>query len=272
MRCAIVLLALVATVYSSGGDVIDYSQQASWSGDCASTSSKKQSPIDVVTPVTTKAMTDSFALPSGAKTAAMTYSHVNNTIKYIVGGNLQFAVPMFNKTTTLNSLHFHWSNNDSTGSEHALDGTRYAACSHLVTTYASGSATYYAVVNRFYKNGAENAAIGELLKEATLGSFDLTALYPDTIKEILTYEGSLTTPGCDEKVFWVVVPEVLEMSAAQLAQFRLYTQQDTAKTAITTNVRDLQALNGRVITKYSSGVSVMYSTVLVLAAVFKMLL
>lgn len=272
MRCAIVLVALVAAVYSSSSDIIDYAKQAEWTGDCKKSTSKTQSPIDVVTPATTTLMTDSFALPTGAKTAAMSYAAVNNTIKYSVGGSLQFAVPMFNKTSTLHSLHFHWSNNDSTGSEHALDGTRYAACCHLVTTYTSGSDTKYAVVNRFFKSGAENAAVGELLKEATLSSFDLTALYPDTIKEILTYSGSLTTPGCDEKVHWVVVPEVLEMSPAQLVKMRAYTQQDTAKTVLTNNVRDLQALEGRVITKYSSGVNVMYSTVLVLAAVFKMLL
>lgn len=274
MKVALAVLALIATVYGAGGGVIDYAKQAEWSGDCVKTDSKKQSPIDVITPTTSKTLTDAFAMPTGAKTAAMTYSHINNTIKYTVGGNLQFAVPMFNRTTTLNSLHFHWSNSDSTGSEHALDGTRYAACCHLVTTYTSGSTTKYAVVNRFFKKGAENAAVGKLLEEANLASFDLTALYPNSIDEILMYEGSLTTPGCDEKVQWLVVPEILEMSEAQLTKMRAYTNQESVgtKSAINTNVRDLQALNGRVITKYaSSGTNVMYSMVLIVAAIAKML-
>ena len=55
---------------------------------------------------------------------------------------------------------------------------------------------------------------------------------------------------------------------------RAYTNQESVgtKSAINTNVRDLQALNGRVITKYaSSGTNVMYSMVLIVAAIAKML-
>ena len=45
-------------------------------------------------------------------------------------------------------LHLHWGAIDTEGSEHLLDGIRYPAEAHLVTSYGDGSK--YAVINRFF--------------------------------------------------------------------------------------------------------------------------
>ena len=45
---------------------------------------------------------------------------------------------------------------------------------------------------------------------------DLSALYPSSIGSILTYPGSLTTPGCNEIVTWVIISEPLEISTRQV--------------------------------------------------------
>ena len=44
----------------------------------------------------------------------------------------------------------------------------------------------------------------------------LNRLYPARAGSWLNYSGGLTTPGCDEVVDWVVVPELLEISKIQV--------------------------------------------------------
>ena len=50
----------------------------------------------------------------------------------------------------------------------------------------------------------------------SVADFNLAALYPNDIKAVLTYDGSLTTPDCTEVVYWVVVPELLTISTDQV--------------------------------------------------------
>jgi hypothetical protein len=46
-------------------------------------------------------------------------------------------------------LHLHWGKKDSEGSEHLVDGTRFSAEAHLVTSYNDGAKI--AVIARFFK-------------------------------------------------------------------------------------------------------------------------
>merc|ERR1711976_577371 len=53
-----------------------------------------------------------------------------------------------------------------------------------------------------------------------LDSFDPGCLLPEDKTRFWTYPGSLTTPPCYESVTWVLFREPVEVSEAQLNQFR----------------------------------------------------
>ena len=60
-----------------------------------------------------------------------------------------------------------------------------------------------------------------------------------------SYEGSLTTPGCDEVVQWVLYSNPLNISSRQLAVFR--TILDHNGNPLLQNFRPVQPLNGRTV-------------------------
>jgi carbonic anhydrase len=64
---------------------------------------------------------------------------------------------------------------------------------------------------------------------------EATALLPKS-RDFYRYDGSLTTPACNEGVIWTVMQSPIEMSAEQIAAFQ---------SVIGDNARPVQPLNGR---------------------------
>lgn len=136
----------------------------------------------------------------------------------------------------LRQFHFHHA------SEHLVDGTRWPMELHLVHTDGKGG---LAVVGVFIGEGEVNAAV-EILWQALVDDpesldhidVDLAALLPATTKA-WRYRGSLTTPPCSEGVSWIVLADILPLSARQIAAFTNYRP---------ANCRPVQALGGRVLT------------------------
>ena len=78
----------------------------------------------------------------------------------------------------------------------------------------------YAVFARFFRLGRENEALEALLEaqensEEEVEEFNLLELYPNNQHILYTYEGSLTTPGCDEVVHWVINAHPLTISKSK---------------------------------------------------------
>jgi len=280
MRTFIIIsCVLVGAALSSS---YDYGAQSSWSGSC--TTGTKQSPINVLTNTTiTKEHTGSVIdIGTNASSVSLENGDNDNTIHFDITTDITFkSVPGLDKDieATAAQVHIHWGK-DSKGSEHLLQDTQHALEMHLVNTYTESSTTMYTVYARFFKEGAENAYLKKMIaaQEATgasrdLTEFDLLALYPTSIDTVYTYEGSLTTPGCDEKVHWVVVPDILEVSTAQLASLRTLKLGSGSGTAKTYNWREEQDLNSRNITKYTSGgARVVFAPLLLVLATFARML
>jgi len=137
----------------------------------------------------------------------------------------------------LAQYHCHWGRENARGSEHTVDGKRYAAELHLVHfnkrygsfAEAADKSDGLAVIGVFIDVGEENA---ELLKvtdgmsgvrfageSSRIPATDPDLFLPDT-EHYWTYEGSLTTPPLYESVTWIVFSQPVAISQTQLDQFR----------------------------------------------------
>lgn len=145
------------------------------------------------------------------------------------------------KTFNLVQVHFH------TPSEHAVDGERFPLTAHFVHASAEGE---LAVLGVMYVEGDAHSEMQKLVDAAPAQAaaaatvqgvtFDPAMLLPANDGEIAVYRymGSLTTPPCSEGVNWHVVPEPVEVGAAQIAAM---------EGIMGMNARPLQLLNGRLL-------------------------
>uniref|UniRef100_A0A8C0GZI5 Carbonic anhydrase n=1 Tax=Chelonoidis abingdonii TaxID=106734 RepID=A0A8C0GZI5_CHEAB len=130
----------------------------------------------------------------------------------------------------LRQLHFHWGSSNDHGSEHIVDGVKYAGELHLVHWYSEYS--NYAEALRNYDGVAILANLVSPLvllkiflfylfkgKEAPFSNFDPSILFPKSW-DYWTYHGSFTEPPCDECVTWILLREPIIVSPDQMAKLR----------------------------------------------------
>uniref|UniRef100_G1T1V5 Carbonic anhydrase n=1 Tax=Oryctolagus cuniculus TaxID=9986 RepID=G1T1V5_RABIT len=137
----------------------------------------------------------------------------------------------------LRQFHLHWGSSDDHGSEHIVDGVKYAAELHLVhwnpkyNTYGEAlkQPDGIAVVGVFLKIGREKGDFQIFLdaldkiktkgKEAPFSHFDPSCLFP-ACRDYWTYRGSFTTPPCEECIVWLLLKEPITVSSDQIAKLR----------------------------------------------------
>lgn len=140
-------------------------------------------------------------------------------------------------------FHAHWGTDDSTGSEHTVDGKSYAAEIHLVhwncsaypsPNVAAGQGDGLAVLALFCELGDEDhPELAKLIpylekiphcgdKVSISDPIDPTNFLPTTreTKRIWTYQGSLTTPPLLESVIWLVFQTPIKVSKKQIQVMR----------------------------------------------------
>lgn len=168
----------------------------------------------------------------------------------------------------LAQFHFHWGATDYEGSEHTVDGNKFAAEMHLVhwnaEKYQSISEAItqpdgIAVVGVLFKIGDPNPALERIItalhsiktkgKEAPFTYFNPRTLFPPAPLDYWTYLGSLTTPPVNECTIWHVLRKPVTISSAQLANFRclLMTEEDESPCHMLKNYRPPQPLKGRLV-------------------------
>lgn len=160
-------------------------------------------------------------------------------------------------------FHFHWGSDSTMGSEHTIDGVRYPMELHLVHYKGSYGTLAEAVKRRdglavlgvmLEVSNNDNPALAPLataLRNITQsGMFaDVSALYPlkaflpRNVDRFYRYDGSLTTPTCNEVVTWTVFDEAISISEKQLNSFRALVDDHGAM--IVDNFRPPQPLNNR---------------------------
>lgn len=108
--------------------------------------------------------------------------------------------------------------------------------------------------------------------------FSPLELLPKDRTSYFRYEGSLTTPSCDEAVIWTVLDHTVPFSITQIERFKQV--KDVNGTRLTHNFRSLQRLNSRplvyvrddMLNGMSSSETLRHSIVaLIAAAIFQLL-
>lgn len=158
--------------------------------------------------------------------------HVNGAGSELTGGPLDGKY-------VLEQFHCHWGSTNNEGSEHTVNGKKFAGELHLVhwnsTKYSSfAEAAKYpdglAVLGVFLKPGRKHFELDKIVDQLNLIQHkgetakilvpvNPAALLPDD-SGYYTYQGSLTTPPCSECVIWIVFKEPVELSQEQLDAFR----------------------------------------------------
>ncbi|VDK65125.1 unnamed protein product [Anisakis simplex] len=124
--------------------------------------------------------------------------------------------------------HFHWSQQDSEGSEHTIAGLHYPVELHLVHKGVTDPEKI-AVFAVFFILGDDNQALkveADLLSEI-LDPSNSTKIehaivenkLPHNRKSFWRYDGSLTTPPCSECVTWTIFTEPVQITKEQVGYF-----------------------------------------------------
>jgi len=205
--------------------------------------------------------------------AALSGSFVNN------GHSMQFnptdsPVQVFrggplNGEYQFTQFHFHWGSDDTVGSEHTVDDFRFPLEMHLVhtnTKYADNAteALYnddglavigiFGVVLPDYTNEAFETVVNaaRALSEEGPGEAEVeaTLVLDDFLNEVVgldyfSYSGSLTTPGCNEVVSWIVMDMPIFIGESQIAALRSLVTENGEN--LVNNFRPTQKLNNRIV-------------------------
>jgi len=272
---AILLIGLALTVKAAEWNHDDKGE--SWEGLCKV--GKTQSPIDFNTSKMKKATYEDFTFV-GYDRDTKKDNFVNNahTVQMestyqpqVYGGGLpgiyQFA-----------QFHLHWGSVDSQGSEHTINKKAYPMELHLVhfkTEYGNdivsaiknepkGKNDNLAVLGIMFEiqdednealepmmNALEKVATTDITKKVDMEVTTLKSLLPKDTKNFYRYQGSLTTPGCNEIVVWTVFKESVGISAGQMAKFRQNVKLNEGKTLVD-NYRAVQPLHDRKVQSVST--------------------
>ncbi|KAL7076958.1 hypothetical protein ACQ4LE_004092 [Meloidogyne hapla] len=168
-----------------------------------------------------------------------------------------------NRKYFLAQFHFHWAK-DLYGSEHKLNGYQYAAEVHFVHVreglsfeQAKNTPNGLAVLAVFMVFGRNDYAMKNLERallkvvnegsKETIKDFQIVFGFgiPTKVDSFLRYEGSLTTPGCNEVVQWFILPNSrFDIGRVQLGLLRSIKGSAMPQG---NNVRSIQQLNGRTV-------------------------
>ncbi|CAB0013852.1 unnamed protein product [Nesidiocoris tenuis] len=133
-------------------------------------------------------------------------------------------------------LHFHWSQDNETGSEHRVEGEGYPLEAHVVL-FNSDHETFENAIAK--ENGVailvyffeihETSSVQQLTKhlrkvkepysQFPLDTISLSSIFPAITSDIVTYFGHMANQ-CNHGVLWLISRTTLAITEDELAQFR----------------------------------------------------
>ncbi|EGR27247.1 hypothetical protein IMG5_199260 [Ichthyophthirius multifiliis] len=247
--------------------IFDYTQHGeNWGGKCAT--GQKQSPIDInvssLDIENAKCLTYKFKYDGDAQQVKT----INNLHSVEIEGHfmkMQIS-DIYDKTAQYQTAQFHVHE----PSEHTLDGVYADLELHLVNKKVEGdSSKPITVIGVLFQKTLYKEDESQLFKEfqwpAQVDQNHLkpteTSEYELNFQQIFSsflydgaiayrYEGSLTTPGCDEVVNWYVLREAQKIHHSSYKKFKdlwFSVTGDNVYKTIDGNNRKTQPLNGRAV-------------------------
>ncbi|XP_057294046.1 carbonic anhydrase 2-like isoform X1 [Hydractinia symbiolongicarpus] len=186
------------------------------------------------------------------------------TIKLKLENGVRASRADFTNTYEALFVCFHWSTDNSRGSEHCVDGKSYPMEIQLIhknTKYTEDEMfdkkdgllmlAYFVEIS-----DEENINLSQITdnlkkikykgEEVKIDNFPLRTILPNNISKYYQYVGSLTTPPCNECVTWIVLSDTINMSQEQMDNFRLlYSGDNNTSQLLHNNYRPLQKLHHR---------------------------
>lgn len=209
------------------------------------------------------------------------FKNTNKTLQWDLedwtnlGPKVKYPCKRMDNEYRLWQLHFHWGKNDMEGSEHTVDSKMYPLEVHYVHVNEKHKDNVPAALEdpeglmvigvffdvkdkrtsmakRFKKtyNSARNIVKKGLKTPGVQGDKKAKSLVlaywlrrSEVAMNHYNYQGSLTTPTCNEVVNWVVAKKPVEVWSRDLAQLRKLINDKSMP--ITENWRPVQPLNAR---------------------------
>ncbi|KFM11566.1 Carbonic anhydrase 9, partial [Aptenodytes forsteri] len=129
-------------------------------------------------------------------------------------------------------LHLHWGSLSGPGSEHIINGRRFAA-----EVGPRENPYYQEILEHLYKIQREG-------EEVLVPGFNIAGLLPANLKLYFHYNGSLTTPPCYQTVKWTVFNQTMLLSHDQMSMLMMSLRNDDGK-PLQNNYRLVQDLHRR---------------------------
>lgn len=220
-----------------------YADQGNWCGQCNEAGRTRQAPINIVTREARPGDLPPLDFSGYSATRLVPYRKYHN-LKVDCSGGSSF-IKIGTEAVRLVEFHFH------RPSEEEIDGQRTAMVIHLVhTATASGPTPVVAIlVKEGQPNENTSRIVDSLIQNAPVinGEFApqdvdinpadlLPPVDPSGRRGYYRYDGSLTTPGCEEGITFYVLKTNVNFSRDQLAQFE--------QRYPLANARDIQPTNG----------------------------
>lgn len=250
---------------------------STWPRDHPKCAGSGQSPIDILTkeakpdPKLSDITFKGYIDPD--KSLDWTLYNDGHSVQLILNGSITISGGMLPGTYKADHLHFHWGTDSSPGSEHTIDGMQFPMEMHIVhlnQNYHSKQEALkhpdgLAVVGIMFvesDSDAKDYNFIQYLKHVknhndkyTIKPFSLENMIPNDLSKsrvYYRYQGSLTTPTCNEAVIWTVYKEPIPLSKDQLNAFpKILHYNESSR--IVSNFRSIQKLNGRTVNVFNSG-------------------
>lgn len=213
----------------------DYTQPEQWSTlnqKYSACNGLNQSPINIEQ--TVKAALEPLNFSYNTLIQAIENKGHTIQVDFAQGGELQLDGDSF----VLKQFHLH------SPSENLIKGKSYPLEIHFVHANAKGE---LAVVGMMFEQGQANPMLERMWKRLPKKQGEKVVLKtPQPVSQMLPknldyyrFSGSLTTPPCSEGVRWLILKDIQQASAQQIAEF--------SKLMGHPNNRPVQPLNGRLI-------------------------
>ncbi len=213
----------------------DYTQPEQWSTlnqKYSACNGLNQSPINIEQ--TVKAALEPLNFSYNTLIQAIENKGHTIQVDFAQGGELQLDGDSF----VLKQFHLH------SPSENLIKGKSYPLEIHFVHANAKGE---LAVVSMMFEQGQANPMLERMWKRLPKKQGEKVVLKtPQPVSQMLPknldyyrFSGSLTTPPCSEGVRWLILKDIQQASAQQIAEFSNLMGHP--------NNRPVQPLNGRLI-------------------------